>query len=463
LPRSALTGTRIRERRILIGMRQAELARLSGISASYLNLIEHNRRRVGPELLSGVAAALGVEDATLTEGAGAALLDGLRDAAAMAQAGAGLPADTPAPETAAPPPAAADPQPEIERIEDFAGRFPGWATLVVQQQARLATLDRTLERLTDRMTHDPFLSASLHEVLSAASSVRSTAAILHETDDLSPDWQRRFVANLNEDSRRLAEGAQALVGYLDAAADAETSLASPQEELEAWLAAKGYHVAALEAARAPDFAALIEGRAELASASARKLALAHLARARADAEALPLARMQAALAAHGPDPARLVADLGAAPAQLFRRLAALPAGTPGLPDCGLVICDGSGTLTFRKPLAGFGLPRFGAACPLWPLYQALSRPLVVLQHAVMMAGRAPQSFRTYAICEPRGVAGLGAPQVLTATMLILPASVQAGPGAQDDAASLVVGTSCRICPRAGCPARREPSIIEEAF
>ncbi|MCB1843770.1 MAG: hypothetical protein KDI09_12470, partial [Halioglobus sp.] len=30
--------------------------------------------------------------------------------------------------------------------------------------------------------------------------------------------------------------------------------------------------------------------------------------------------------------------------------------------------DGSGTLTLRKPVAGFSLPRFGAACPLWPLY-----------------------------------------------------------------------------------------------
>jgi transcriptional regulator with XRE-family HTH domain len=59
VPRSALTGTRIRERRILIGMRQAELARAAGISASYLNLIEHNRRRVGEDVLAALARALG--------------------------------------------------------------------------------------------------------------------------------------------------------------------------------------------------------------------------------------------------------------------------------------------------------------------------------------------------------------------------------------------------------------------
>ena len=41
---------------------------------------------------------------------------------------------------------------------------------------------------------------------------------------------------------------------------------------------------------------------------------------------------------------------------------------------GLVICDGSGTLTFRKPAEGFAIPRFGAACPLWNAHQAFEMP-----------------------------------------------------------------------------------------
>lgn len=66
MPRSALTGTRIRERRTVLGLRQAELARLSGISPSYLNLIEHNRRRIGGKLLVEIARHLGVEASALT-------------------------------------------------------------------------------------------------------------------------------------------------------------------------------------------------------------------------------------------------------------------------------------------------------------------------------------------------------------------------------------------------------------
>lgn len=60
MPRSALTGTRIRERRSLEGLKQADLARDVGISPSYLNLIEHNRRRIGGKLLVDLARALGL-------------------------------------------------------------------------------------------------------------------------------------------------------------------------------------------------------------------------------------------------------------------------------------------------------------------------------------------------------------------------------------------------------------------
>lgn len=42
MPQRQLTGGRIRERRIALALRQVDLARQVGISASYLNLIEHN-------------------------------------------------------------------------------------------------------------------------------------------------------------------------------------------------------------------------------------------------------------------------------------------------------------------------------------------------------------------------------------------------------------------------------------
>ena len=65
--------TRIRERRIMVGIKQADLAQAAGISASYLNLIEHNRRRIGGKLLVAIAKVLEVEPSVLSEGAAAAL------------------------------------------------------------------------------------------------------------------------------------------------------------------------------------------------------------------------------------------------------------------------------------------------------------------------------------------------------------------------------------------------------
>ena len=61
MAREGLTGSRIRERRGIAGLKQAELANMVGISASYLNLIEHNRRRIGGKLLLNIAATLGVD------------------------------------------------------------------------------------------------------------------------------------------------------------------------------------------------------------------------------------------------------------------------------------------------------------------------------------------------------------------------------------------------------------------
>jgi predicted transcriptional regulator len=100
------------------------------------------------------------------------------------------------------------------------------------------------------------------------------------------------------------------------------------------------------------------------------------------------------------------------------------------------------------------LPRFGAACPLWPLFAALGRPLQPVEADVEIAGQAGRRFRVTAWGQLVHPAGLRGPELRRAAMLILP-----GETARTEA--LVVGSSCRVCPRAGCPARREPSILSE--
>ena len=187
MARDALTGGRIRERRIIIGMKQADLARQAGISASYLNLIEHNRRRIGGKLLLDIASVLEVEASALTEGAEAALIATLREAGEAVQ----LNPD------------------EAERAEDLAGRFPGWAAALVTAHRRIAGLERTVETLSDRLSQDPQLAASVHEVLSMAAAIRSTASILADDKDVPTEWRDRFHVNIDQDSRRLADSSKA--------------------------------------------------------------------------------------------------------------------------------------------------------------------------------------------------------------------------------------------------------------
>ncbi len=439
MPKGALTGSRIRERRMQLGLRQSMLAQTLGISPAYLNLIEHNRRRIAGKLLNDIGRELGVDPNLLAEGAEGALIEALRDAAS----GVGEKAD------------------DLARPEDFAGRYPGWAGLVASQHRRILALEHVIETLTDRLTHDPQLAASVHEVLSVVTAIRSTAAILAEPGDIDRDWQKRFHRNLYEDSRRLAESSQALVEYLDSAGerDAEAGLALPQEELESWLERRGYHVEELESGSMTVEDLLAGGDGPQASPAALSLARDVLDRYARDAATMPLAAFSEAVAQIGPDPAVLASRFGCNLAAVFRRLASLPPGA-GLPGIGLVECDSSGTLTFRKPVDGFALPRFGAACPLWPLYQALVRPMTPVRAWVEQAGRNPSTFLTYAISQPATRPDFDLPQVFHATMLILPADL-AGGGVGESA--LPLGSSCRICSRDQCAARREPSILTDGF
>lgn len=466
MARAALTGTRVRERRAQLGLRQGDLAREVGISPAYLNLIEHNRRRVPDALLTRLAGALGTREEVLAEGAENRLFDALREAAAaMGAPVAGTEeAEAPRPERMLPP--------ELDRIEEFAGRYPGWAALLAERQDRVAELDRRIEALTERLAHDPQLSGGLHEVLSAVTSIRSTAGILAETEDIDPEWRRRFHANLREDSERLAGAAQGLVAHLDAdlsgrAAGGAPILASPQEELEGWLDGPEAPFDLVELPETRDTAGILRQRisqaAELASPAARELALQWLARAREDAWALPLERLLPELAAGRDDPFALAHGFGADPMRVLRRLGSLPEAATGRAT-GLVLADGAGAILRRRAIEGFTVPRFGAACPLWPLYQALAHPGQPIRARLVMQGRLPRRFEAFAFSQTSWPAGYEAEPVTGAAMLIRPASAPisatisaTAPGAPE----LPVGPTCRICPREGCAARREPSILTE--
>ncbi|MBE1284093.1 MAG: helix-turn-helix domain-containing protein [Rhodobacteraceae bacterium] len=435
MARETLTGSRIRERRLIAGLRQADLARDVGISASYLNLIEHNRRRIGGKLLVDIAQVLGVEPSMLTEGAEAALIATLREAAANAPA----------------------PVAETDRAEEFAGRFPGWAEVLAGAHRRVASLERTVQTLSDRLTHDPHLAASLHEVLSTAAAIRSTASILAETGELEPEWQDRFHKNINQDAQRLAESSRALVTFLDESDTEHERRGVPQEEVETFFSENEFHFPSLEdGSGTPDD--LIEGAEALASKASRTVARVALTQYAEDAALLPLERFSTSLAAERLDPMALAREFGCDLQTIFRRLAAMPQAVLGS-EVGLVLSDASGSTLFRKPVADFALPRFGASCPLWPLFSAFSRPQIPIRRRVSQVGRSVAVFDCFAVAWPQEQPDFDQDPVYHGAMLILPVLAEQA----DQHPAQPVGSSCPVCPRAECRARREPSILSEEF
>lgn len=431
-----MVGTRIRQRRVMTGLKQAELAERAGISASYLNLIEHNRRRIGGRTLLQIAQVLEVEPSLLSEGAGAHLLAALKEAAA-GQADAARDAG-------------AEAVPELDRTEEFAGRFPGWAELLVRLNQRCNDMEQTIKVLTERLAHDPQLAEALHEVISTATSIRATAAILAETRELEPEWQTRFHRNINEDGQRLAEGAESLMHYLEAAPDTTADIRSPQDELHAFLESHGFHFSQLEGwGAAPRVDALIEASSALKTNPARTLARAVLEQYVADARALPLDEMRRYLNQHGLRPDLIASHSNQQLGRVFRRLAFLPEELSG--PVGLVTIDGAGALLVRKTVMGFSVPRSGAACTLWPVYDCLANPGRP-QRQMLRQGDLRLEVLTTA--EEVSSARFDRGPLLRAHMLLLP--LQSSAGHQD---TREVGVTCQICSIADCAARREPSIL----
>jgi len=266
--------------------------------------------------------------------------------------------------------------------------------LIAAQHARIAQLTDRADALTNRLAHDTQIATSLHEVISTATAIRSTASILAESPDLDADWQSRFHRNIDTDSARLAESSQALLGFLDMEMDASAEqIAHPLEQAEAVMAGLNFYLPQAETGTIPDFA-------DIADTPTRGILHDWASVVAADAAALPLASFLQVAASVAFDPARIAARTGAPLDRVFRRLAHLPPETEA-PLMGFAQCDAAGVVTLQKPVLDFRLPRAGAACPLWPLYQALSQPGRALRRVVRLPGQARTPFECFAIATSR--------------------------------------------------------------
>lgn len=438
--RGSFAGLRIRERRRSLGLSQTALAQRAEISPSYLNLIEHNKRGIAGKVLLALARELDLPPSALSKEAELSLIGELR------QAAADLPVD----------------QAEDDVTEEFVSRYPGWARLLHTLHGQVRAQRTAIDALSDRLTHDPFLQTTLHEVLTRITAVHSTVEILATVPDISDEQQARFLRNVNNESARLAHVARELTQYFDHAIERENPTALPDEEVERFFAARQNRIPELEdqVITAETITNLLNAP-EFTGEEARIRARARLADYAETAKAMPLHPFQDVAQKSGYDVAVLAQHFQQPIPHILRRMSQLSRKSGDAPLFGLVTVNAAGHLTDRIALPGFGIPRHGAACALWPLYQCFAQPGRTERHVVELTTGGRFVTLTHAAYSDAGQPGQPGP--LTSTMLIIAASDAAGTtlgtGLTDASHALEIGTGCRICTRSGCPARAEPAIM----
>ena len=169
-----LIGLKVRDKRKALGITQADLAARLGISASYLNLIESDKRNIGGALLKQIADHLGVA-VDLFDGAVERRL--VNDLAELS--GESIFSQL---------------QLNPASTGDFASQQPQWAAALVLLHRAYHDRNETVTALSDRLNQNPFLGDAIHLMLTNVAAIRSSSEILENIHELNPDQQHRFLS-----------------------------------------------------------------------------------------------------------------------------------------------------------------------------------------------------------------------------------------------------------------------------
>ena len=436
-------GGRIRRLRRQARITQADLAQRLGISASYLNLIEHNRRKVTVPLLFGLAGIFGIEPGELAESDDARLTGDL-----MELFGDEIFADTDV---------------TNQDIRDFAQSNPPVARAVMRLFDGYRQL--SVERGTARPEETPFhrateaISDFLQEnanhfppLEEAAERVRRDVDAASDTFELGLrawlnnimglDW--RLVSLPHGTARRPSADGRAI----------EVAELLPRESA---LFTVCHYIGALAASDAIE--AIIE-EAGLTAGDAPDLARNVLASYFAGALMMPYGPFLAACTQTRYDIERIARRFGASFEQVCHRMTTLQRpGALGVP-MHLIRTDIAGNISKRFSISGIHIPRHAGACPRWNVYAAfLQHGRIDVQISQMPDGG------TY-FCVARSLEkggyrhnaprqhfsiGLGC-DIAHSRRLIYSDGVDL----TDTAQIVPIGVSCRICPRMDCAERAHP-------
>ncbi|MEZ5856924.1 MAG: short-chain fatty acyl-CoA regulator family protein [Hyphomicrobiaceae bacterium] len=469
-------GNRLRAARRRKRLTQTRLAELAGISVSYLNLIEHDKRPIGGALLGRLARHLEIDLDQLVGVEDARLVQQLMDLA-----GEPLFRDLPLAEKGA---------------QTIVTREPEWARAVVRLHNAWHSAGELVEAVTDQLNRDPYVAETSHEILSLITSIRSFSEILAEHSDLPQAQRSRFVSLMAKESAKLAGSATTLFSFMSDR-EVESRPSTPAGEVDDFMFDNENYFPRLEEAAdalrariaksstrlgedaliahlrkrhslkvafgdvAPDplehpvsrrrqtidnkratltldatltgpsaafqlalaafrleHSDLLQETANLGTLTtddARNRAVQALARYGAAAVLMPYDRIFAAAEAMHYDVQLIASQLGATFEQVCHRLTSLKRRDAQAIPLAFMRTDPAGNISKRLNLPDLRLPRHGGACPLWAIYRAFQMPGQICRQLIELPdGR---RFVLVARTVTRTAVAFGAPQPMHSVML----------------------------------------------
>ncbi len=180
---AAFLGHKVRRLRLGCGLSQVQAAARLGISPSYLNLIEHNRRTLTLSLALKVARAFDADIKEFSDDDEQRLVPGLAEVF-------GDPLFGPRRVTQG-------------DLGELANTLPAIGHGIMELYAAYRTARDNIRALGERLSDDSFTSTTAYELRTLSTSIRSFSEILHDNVGLAAKERRKFLEILVGESEKL--------------------------------------------------------------------------------------------------------------------------------------------------------------------------------------------------------------------------------------------------------------------
>tara|TARA_R110000782_G_scaffold78276_8_gene155469 strand:+ start:127046 stop:128461 length:1416 start_codon:yes stop_codon:yes gene_type:complete len=441
-------GNRLRQLRLDQRMDQAGMAHVLGISVSYLSQLENDDRPLTAKVKAALAEAYPLDWAAFDEREGEQLLGAFVHALAQPDvAGAPL---------------------EPERIEKLHLHYPEFAARYVDLHRAFRQTHERLNMVEEAIANDMTAQARMPWEM-VRDWFHDTGNYVHELDmvaeelraDICPQdrlGEAELIAAMH-----VRHGASVIIGETPSGLlrryDAQerslfVNMAAPPESRKFLIA---HQLMRLSARNLIDD---IVARAALPVPGADRLLAVGLANYAAGALMLPYGAFRAAARTVRHDIDRLARQFGVSFEQACHRLSTLQ--RPGMRGIPFFFCrvDMAGNITKRHSATRLQFARFGGACPLWVVHEAVAIPDRILTQLgetpdgvryVSMAKGLVKPSGSYARSPRRYAVVLGC-EIEHAANFIYADGLQL----HDEAAAAPIGVTCRLCPRQSCDQRAFP-------